>query len=113
MKIIRILFIAVLAISAQAAFSQTTKTDTVKVSGNCGTCKKNIEKAALSAGALKAFWNVDSKVLTVSYDPAKTTNDVIQKKVASVGYDTEKYKGDDDAYNKLNPCCQYDRKKTE
>lgn len=113
MKIISILLVTALAVSAQVAFSQTTKTDTVKVSGNCGTCKKHIEKAALSAGALKAIWNIDSKILTVSYDPAKTTNDVIQKKIASVGYDTEKFKGNDDAYNKLDPCCQYERKKGE
>jgi len=87
-----------------------TKTETVKVWGNCGTCEKHIEKAAKEAGAEKAKWNKDTKVLTVTYDDTKTSNDAIQKKIASVGYDTEKYTGDDKAYTNLDECCQYDRK---
>ncbi len=113
MKIIRFILIAVLAISAANLFAQDTKTDSIKVSGNCSTCKKNIEKAALGSGALKAFWKADSNILTVSYSTSKTTNDAIQKKVASVGYDTEKYRGDDKAYDALDDCCQYDRKKSK
>jgi mercuric ion binding protein len=89
------------------------RTDTIKVSGNCNTCKQHIEKAAKKAGAEKANWNKDTKVLVVSYSTEKSTNDEIQKKVASAGYDTEKYTADEKAYKNLDECCQYDRKKAQ
>ena len=96
--------------SATAALA-ADKTETIKVSGNCGSCEKHIETAAKKAGASKAVWNKTTKVLTVTYDAAKTSNDAIQKQVAAVGYDTEKYAGDMKAYKSLEECCQYDGKK--
>jgi len=50
-------------------------------------------------------------MLTVSFDPAKTTVDALGKKLALVGHDTEKYKAPDDVYAKLPGCCHYDREK--
>jgi mercuric ion binding protein len=46
----------------------------------------------------------------VTFDPSKTSLDVIHAGVATVGYDTDKLKGDDQAYEKLPDCCQYDRR---
>ncbi len=92
------------------SFSQT-KTESIKVSGNCGSCRKHIETAAKAAGAGKAEWDKKTKILTVTYNASKTSNDAIQKKIASVGYDTEKYTGDEKAYKELDECCQYDGKK--
>ena len=43
------------------------------------------------------------------YDSDKTSLDEVQKKIASVGYDTEKYKADDEVYNNLHHCCKYNR----
>ncbi len=93
-----------------SAFAQT-KTDTIKVWGNCESCKVKIEKAALAAGASTADWSDETLQLVVSYDAAKSSSMSIQKKIASVGYDTESVKGDDAAYKKLDKCCQYDRVK--
>ena len=89
---------------------QNSKTEIIKVLGNCGTCKAKIEKAAKVDGVSKAEWNQDTKKLTLVYDPSKVTTDVVQKKIAAVGYDTEKYKAEDKAYQKLDACCQYDRR---
>jgi len=89
----------------------SVKTETIKVWGNCNTCKAHIEKTAKTEGVSKASWDKDSKLLTLAYDPSKVKSDDIQKKIAAVGYDTEKFKGDDKAYAKLDACCQYDRKK--
>lgn len=88
-----------------------SKTETIKVAGNCGMCAKTISKAATKAGATKAAWDEETKVLTVSYDGAKTNNDAIQKQVAAAGYDTEKYAGDEKAYSNLHSCCQYEGKR--
>ncbi len=89
----------------------STKTETIKVWGNCESCQARIEKAAKVDGVSKAEWNKDTKMLSVVYNPSKITNDDIQKKIAAVGHDTEKYKANDEAYAKLPGCCQYKRKK--
>ncbi len=80
----------------------------IKVSGNCDMCKDRIETAAKSvAGVSLADWSIDKKMLHVEFDGKKTNSDDIQKAIAAVGHDTEKYKASDDAYNKLPACCLY------
>jgi copper chaperone CopZ len=95
-------------VSCQAQI-KNAKTETVKVYGNCGMCKKTIEKASNENGVAKTDWNVDSNMLTMTYDATKTNPDAILKKVADAGYDSDKFKAPDDAYNNLHTCCQYDR----
>lgn len=88
------------------------KTSVFKVWGNCGMCKETIEGAAKSSGATFAQWNKDSKMLTVKYAAAKTSDDKIQQSIAGAGYDNEKYTASEEAYNGLHECCKYDRKTT-
>ncbi|NOR76551.1 MAG: ATPase [Draconibacterium sp.] len=86
------------------------KTEKFEVKGNCGMCEKRIEKAALEVdGVSKADWDKETKKLEVVFDDAKTNVDKVQKTVAKVGHDTEKYKAPDDVYNKLPGCCLYER----
>jgi periplasmic mercuric ion binding protein len=94
---------------AKAAGKQ--KTETFKVWGNCDMCKARIEKAVKSEGAASADWNTNTKILTVTFDPSKTSVDAFSKKLAAVGHDTEKYKADNKAYESLDACCQYERRK--
>ena len=102
--ILSIVFISI----AGFGFAQA-KTETLKVSGECNSCKKKIESAAKKAGATYAVWDVDSKELTIKYNSTATNNAKIQKAIASVGYDTPDFKATEDAYHKLDKCCQYDR----
>lgn len=91
-----------------ATFAQSSlKTDTIKVPGNCSSCETRIEKAAKIPGVTKADWSTKTKLLVVTYDSKKTSNDAIQKKVASVGHDTPKYKADKKVYDALPACCKY------
>jgi hypothetical protein len=76
-------------------------------------CKSRIQKALKLEDISAAEWDTDTKLLTVTYDPGKITNDDIQKTVAAVGHDTEKNKADDKVYDKLPGCCKYERKKVE
>lgn len=85
-------------------------TSTFKVWGNCDMCKETIEGSLKVEGVSKADWSTETKMIAVSYDTTKITLDQIQKNIALVGYDNEKYKGDDKAYSELPGCCQYDRK---
>lgn len=120
MKTIKIIIVALLVVVfGFNSYSQvhdhskmaSTKTESIKVWGECETCQSKIEKAAKVDGVTKASWNKETKMLSLVYDHSKITGDDIQKKIAAVGYDTEKYKGDDKVYAKLPGCCQYERKK--
>ncbi|MDO9184777.1 MAG: heavy-metal-associated domain-containing protein [Bacteroidia bacterium] len=86
-------------------------TSTFKVWGNCGMCKETIEGSVEVEGVSEADWNTETKMIKVSYDTIKISLDQIQKNIAAVGYDNEKYKGDVGAYNNLPECCQYIRRK--
>ena len=99
--------------------NDTTKTEMAKdmamtdisfgVRGNCGMCKKTIEKAANSVrGVESANWDVDKKKIDISFDDSKTDAMDIHKAIAASGYDTEKVAGSEDAYKNLPGCCQYD-----
>lgn len=88
-----------------------TRTETFKVWGKCDMCKARIEKGLKIDGISKAVWDQKTQMVTVTYDPAKITVDAMQKKLASIGHDTEKYKAPDDVYEKLDACCHYDRSK--
>jgi mercuric ion binding protein len=83
------------------------------VRGNCGMCKKTIEKAVNAVdGVTKAVWDVDKKKIDVSFDDSKTDEMAIHHAIAASGYDTEKVSGDLNAYNNLPGCCQYDHEMT-
>ncbi|MGZ5190579.1 MAG: heavy-metal-associated domain-containing protein [Flavisolibacter sp.] len=107
MKTLQLLIISCLFISS-SAFAQT-KTEKIKVSGECGMCKTKIEKAAKTGGANYAVWDVDTKELTVKYSSSSSNSAKIQKAIAETGYDTEKVKATQEAYDKLHSCCKYDR----
>jgi copper chaperone CopZ len=92
---------------AQSASKSASKTETVKVYGNCGMCKERIEKAAKLDGVTSAEWNKDSKMLTLVYNPSKVKSDDVLKKIAAVGHDSDKFKADDKVYNALHSCCKY------
>lgn len=88
----------------------TLNTDTLKVSGNCESCKKRIEGAALKTKGVKtAVWDVKTDILTVSYDAAKTSLTAVGENIAKAGYDNGIAKSADNAYNKLPACCKYER----
>lgn len=99
---------AALLFTSSVAIAQS-KTETFKVSGNCGMCKSKIEKAAKEAGAKEATWNTESKELTVTYKSSSTNTAKIQQKIAEVGYDNAGFKATNEAYDKLHGCCKYDR----
>lgn len=94
-------------LNAMAGGGQTEK---FKVWGNCGMCKKTIEKSLKIDGVKKASWDVKTKEITVNFDPKKTDLKKIQNAICAAGYDNDGCKGNDAAYEKLHACCKYDRK---
>lgn len=111
MTSIKFMLVVASVFIASSVFAQASeRTDTIKVSGECGMCKSRIQKTLKLDGISSAVWSTDTKVLSVTYDPSKISNDDIQKKIAAVGHDTEKYRADDEVYSKLPGCCHYERK---
>lgn len=111
-SILKIVLIVSLMLSATNTFAQikNTKKETVTISGNCGMCKTTIEKAGNVKNVANVVWNKDTKTAVLTFDGEKTSKEEILKRIASAGYDNDKYYAPDDVYAKLPACCQYDRR---
>jgi copper chaperone CopZ len=109
-KSLLVFAIMLLSISINAQIKNVKKA-TVNISGNCGMCKKNIEKAGSKNNIAKVIWNEKSKMATITYDAKKTNTNKILKQIALAGYDSDNFSAPDDSYNNLHECCKYDRKK--
>lgn len=112
LKKIMIAAVVLLSTIGLNAQIKNEKTAEVKILGNCGMCKKNIEKAGNVSKVAAVEWNVDSKMAKITYDSTKTNPDEILKRIANAGYDSEQYKATEEQYKKLHTCCQYDREVT-
>jgi hypothetical protein len=77
-----------------------------KVFGNCSQCKTRIEKAVSIDEVKYAKWNKSTKMLKVAFENSITA-DSLQRRLADVGHDTEKYKAKDGTYTALPKCCLY------
>jgi copper chaperone CopZ len=94
------------AINAQTANVSELK---VKTSAVCETCKETIEKAlAFEKGVKKSDLDVASKIVTVTYNPQKTTPEKIRQAIANAGYDADDVKANPKSFKKLPDCCKKD-----
>ncbi len=99
---------------AQAADTATVKKEgiqaiQIKTSAVCDMCKETLEKAmAFEKGVKDSNLDVDSKILTVKFDPKRTSPERIKKAITLTGYDADDMPADSAAYKKLDPCCKKD-----
>jgi periplasmic mercuric ion binding protein len=85
------------------------KTITIKTSAVCEMCKETLEKAmAYEKGVKESSLDVDSKVLTVTYNPNKTSPEKIKLAITKAGYDADEMPADVRAYDNLDACCKKD-----
>ncbi|MGN6352627.1 MAG: carboxypeptidase-like regulatory domain-containing protein [Parafilimonas sp.] len=97
-----------LFICALPAHAQKDSTVIFKVSGACDAfCKPRIEAAAQGRGVQAATWSAQTGMLTLRYDPSKTSIQKVQQRILDVGHDLEDKKADDAVYNALPKCCRY------
>jgi copper chaperone CopZ len=81
----------------------------IKTSAVCDMCKETLEKAmAYEKGVKKSDLHVDSKILTVTFDPKKTSLDKIRVAITKTGYDADNLQADKNAYENIDPCCKKD-----
>lgn len=84
----------------------------VKTSAVCDMCKESLEKAmAYERGVKSSNLDVESAILTILYNPEKTSPEKIKKSISLVGYDADELHANEKAYNKLNACCKKDAHK--
>lgn len=107
-KNIMVATLVLLSITINAQI-KNSKTETVKIYGNCGMCETKIEKAGTIKKVAKVDWNQETQMATLTYDTTKTNQDEILKRIALAGYDSDKFLAPDDVYNNLHGCCQYER----
>ncbi len=107
-KFSTLLFISTFSfITSRSQTNMSDKFASFKVYGKCIECKERIEGALKLEGIDAAEWNVETKMLTVSYDSSKINLKKIQSKILAVGHDLEAVKADDKIYNSLPSCCRY------
>lgn len=99
------LFFGGITLNAQTA-TEKTATVKIKTSAECGMCKDRIEKeVSLMKGVKKANLDLDTKILTVEYNPKKTNPDKIRTVISNLGYDADNVKANNRASKNLPHCC--------
>jgi len=88
---------------------KNSKTENIKIYGNCDMCKTNIEKAGNLKKVAELDWNKDTKMAKIIYDTTKTSTTEILKRIALAGYDSNQFLAPDDVYANLPNCCKYER----
>lgn len=95
--------------SASSGAAQDKKTITTKfwVAGVCGMCEQTIEKTMDTKGVITADYDLQSNMLTVTFNSKKITEDKLHKLLNDAGYDTEKSICTEEQYSRVHGCCQY------
>jgi len=84
----------------------------IKTSAVCGMCKDRIEQGlAFEKGIKDVSLDVETKIATIKYNPAKINPDEIRKAISKLGYDADEVLADKTAYDKLPKCCKKDASK--
>jgi mercuric ion binding protein len=80
----------VLSLSMQAADSKMVN---IKTNACSAECKAKLEKGLKDVdGIMQSNLNLDDHVVSVQYDPAKTSPDQIRKSIAKIGYNADDVK---------------------
>lgn len=114
MKNLIVGLIATVLLMTGTAFRTTDDKDKelkVKTSAICEMCKERIERnLAFEKGVKESNLDLNNKVLTVKYNPKKTSPEKIKANISKSGYDADEVVADEKGYNKLPSCCKKDNK---
>jgi len=111
MKILSSVMLCVIILASATTFGQDKKTETIKIktSAVCDMCKDRIEQGmAFEKGVKNVVLDVETKIVSITYVPSKTTPDDLRKALSKLGYDADNVAADKAAYAKLPACCKKD-----
>lgn len=109
MKNVLMVVFAVIFVQFVNAQEKKAKYETVVIqtSAECGDCEERIEGLLnYTKGVKYSELDVESKNLTVKFQPAKITMETIKQKLVELGYDADEMKANPEAQKKLPSCCQ-------
>jgi len=79
----------------------------IRTSAVCETCKETIEhEMSFAKGVKTVTLDLETKIVKVVYNPAKTNENDIRVALTRVGYDADSLAADPKAFRKLPECCQ-------
>ena len=103
----KILITLIVALISSVGVQAQNGVATIQTSGQCLECKANIEKAVAAVkGVRMAAFDMETKKVTVYFNPKKTSVEAIRKAVSEKGYDADQLKAEPAGIEKLSPCCR-------
>ena len=94
-------------VAAQEKAKKNYEEVQIQTSAVCGMCEERIEgNIAYEKGVKKVELNNDTKIVTIGYDPRKTSPDNLRTAISKIGYDADNVVADPVAYEKLPGCCK-------
>jgi copper chaperone CopZ len=108
-KMKKILFplLAALFLVLHVAQAEDDKEVKIKTTAVCEMCKARIERTlGLSKGVKESNLDLKDKVVTVKYNPKKTTPEAIRATIINTGYDADGQLANMKAHDKLPDCCK-------
>ncbi|MCF0073590.1 cation transporter [Dyadobacter sp. CY261] len=107
MKTTILSFVTVLLLGLNIALADGSKEVKIKTSAICEMCKARIERnLGLSKGVKESNLDLSNKVVTVKYNPEKTTPEAIKATIINIGYDADELPASQKAHDKLPSCCR-------
>jgi mercuric ion binding protein len=98
---------AALLVTMNVAFADGDKEIRIKTSAVCEMCKARLERnLGLSKGVKESNLNLADKVITVKYNPDKTTPEAIKATINNTGYEADLQPANQKAHDKLPSCCR-------
>lgn len=83
----------------------------IQTNAVCQTCEAILKEGLEQKEGIKDVnLNLDTKVLTVGYDPSQLNQSEIENFIAKIGYDANEIKANIDTHAGLPYCCQIENK---
>lgn len=109
MKNVIMIVFAVMFVQFANAQEKKAKYETVVIqtSAECGDCQERIANMLnYTKGVKFSELDIESKKLTVKFQPAKISLETIKQKLVELGYNADEMKANPEAQQKLPSCCQ-------
>lgn len=109
MKNVVMIVFAVMFVQFANAQEKKAKYETVVIqtSAECGDCQERIANMLnYTKGVKFSELDIESKKLTVKFQPAKISLETIKQNLVELGYDADEMKANPEAQQKLPSCCQ-------
>ncbi len=105
--ILALIFIFAISLQSFAQKQSNIEQVNIKTSAVCKKCKEKIESnLSFEKGVKNVELNIETKIVTVKYNPDKTDPDNIRKAISKLGYDADDIKSDCKAHENLAQCCK-------